>query len=226
MTQISSFYSHLTLEKLSLLSSTRKKYRGGRLGLVFNNKQLSASLMQDGKLETFQFAKWKVSASHTTLTVIGVYRPLNSAGLGFLEECTELIAEQLINDTNLVIMGDFKFHVNNLNDDDVANLPDNMTVLGMVQDESGPTQHSNNTLDLIFMKYISDIRVHRRNLSTFISDHCFIECNTSIQKTEIAQKNVTYIPIKDIEYERMSDVISIIRDLNFNGMVKDFNETW
>ena len=66
--------------------------------------------------------------------------------------------------------------------------------------------------------------MHRCNLSTFISDHCFIECSTSIQKVEIAQKNLTYRPIKDIDLERMSDEISINRDLNLINVVKDFNK--
>ena len=147
--------------------------------------------MQDGELGTFQFAKWKVSARHTTLTVIGIHRPPNSAGLDFFKEFTEWIAELLVNETNLVIMGDFYFHVSNPNDDDVASSTDTMTALCLVQHVSGPTHHSNNTLDLILMEYISDIRVHRCNLSTSISDHSFIECSTSIQEVEIAQKNIT-----------------------------------
>ena len=142
---------------------------------------------------TFQFAKWKVSDSHVTLTLIGVYRPPNSAGLDFLEEFTDWIAEPLVNDSILVIMGDFSFHGNNPNDD-VANFTDTITALGLVQHVSGPTYHSNNTLDFIFTEYISDIRVHKCNLSAFISDHCFIECSTSIEKAEIAQKNITHRP--------------------------------
>ena len=156
--------------------------------------------MQDGELETFQFAKWKVSASHATLTVIGVYRPPNLAGLDFLEEFTEWIAEQLLNDSNLVIMGDFNFHVNNPNNDDAANFTDTTdTTLGLVQHVNCPANHSKNTLDLIFMEYVSDIRVHRCTVSTFISDHCFIECSTSIIKVEIAQKSITYRPMKGID---------------------------
>ena len=45
--------SDVNKEKLSLLSSARKNWRGGGLGLVFNNKQLSTSLMQDDELGTF-----------------------------------------------------------------------------------------------------------------------------------------------------------------------------
>ena len=80
------------------------------------------------------------------------------------------------------------------------------------------------SLDLIFTEYISDIRVHRCNLSTFTPDLCFTECSTSIQKAEIAQVNIIYRPIKDTDYKRMSDETSINRDLNFNDMVKDFRE--
>ena len=75
--------------------------------------------------------------------VIRVYRPANSAGLDFLDEFTEQIAETLVNNTNLIIMGDFNFHVNNSNDDDVANFTDTMTAFGLVQNVSHPTHCGN-----------------------------------------------------------------------------------
>ena len=149
---------------------------------------------------------------------------LSMPRLYFMEEFTEWIAELLVNDAHLIIMGDFNFHVNNPNDDDVANFTDTMTALGLVQHISSHTHCCNNTVEIIFREYISGIWVHRCNLSYFISDQCFIEFSTSIQKVEIGQKNIIYTPIKDIDYERMSNEISINRDLKFNDMVKDFNE--
>ena len=62
--------------------------------------------------------------------VTGVYRPPYSVGLDF--QFTEWIVEPLVNSTNLIIMVDFNFHVNNLNDDVVANLTDTITGIGLV----------------------------------------------------------------------------------------------
>ena len=61
-----------------------------------------------------------------TLTVLGIYQPPYSDQSqttihDFLDEFTDWISEYRMNDTNVIIHGDFNLHVNDPNDDNAMN---------------------------------------------------------------------------------------------------------
>ena len=66
---------------LSLFSSNRKEEEGWT-GLIIKNIYNTSTIAQ-GKLHTFQFAKWKTRIDHTTLTIVGVNRPPSGSNLDF-----------------------------------------------------------------------------------------------------------------------------------------------
>ena len=57
--------------------------------------------------------------------------------------------------TNLVIIGDFIIHVNDVDDPNASMFLDTMTALGLKQHVRGPTHKSGNCLDLIFTEEMS-----------------------------------------------------------------------
>ena len=87
---------------------------------------------------------------HTTITMLGIYRPPADSPTEFLTEFTNWITDVVAHDTNLLIAGDFNLHINNENDDNAANFKESMVVLGLVQQVTRPTHKSGNILDLIF----------------------------------------------------------------------------
>ena len=50
---------------------------------------------------------------HTTVMILGIYRPPAGSLVEFLAELTNWIMEVVVQDTNLLFAGDFNLHVNN-----------------------------------------------------------------------------------------------------------------
>ena len=63
-------------------------------------------LVSDAELRTFQFAKWNIQLMHTTIMILGIYRPPADSPVEFLTEFTNLITDEVVQDTNLLVAGD------------------------------------------------------------------------------------------------------------------------
>ena len=64
------------------------------------------------KKQSFQYAIWKISTKHNTMTVVVIYHPPYSTqhpitNAIFLDEITEWLADVLTNHNNLILDGDF-----------------------------------------------------------------------------------------------------------------------
>ena len=73
-----------------------------------------------------------------TLTVLAIYHPPYSdqsqiTDHEFLDEFTDWIAEYIMNDTNVIILGDFNLYVNDSNDDDAMNFIETTQALALEQ---------------------------------------------------------------------------------------------
>ena len=90
---------------------------------------------------------------HTTITILGIYRPPAGSPVEFLTEFTNWITDVVVQDTNLLVVGDFNLHINNENDENAAKFMELMVALGLVQHVTRPTHKSGNILDLIFMEF-------------------------------------------------------------------------
>ena len=100
---------------------------------------------------------------------------------------------------NLIITGNINLHLNKMYDVDGSTLLDNLEVLGLESHCRFATHKMGNTLDVFFTEIASDITIHSCTPSPFISDHCMVECTTSMPQRDIIQKSVTFRRIKDIE---------------------------
>ena len=87
---------------------------------------------------------------HTTITVLGIYRPPAGSPVEFLTEFTNWITDVVVQDTNLLVVGDFNLHINNENDENAANFKESVIALGLEQHVAKPTHKSGNILDIIF----------------------------------------------------------------------------
>ena len=73
-----------------------------------------------------EYAKWKVTLANSFLNILGVYRPPYAIP-HFLDNFTEFLVDIVASNTNLVILGDFNIHVNDVNDPNASIFLDIMT---------------------------------------------------------------------------------------------------
>ena len=87
---------------------------------------------------------------------------------------------------NLVVLGDFNIHLNDIDDPNASIFLDTMTALGLKQHVKGPTHKSGNFLDLIFTEEMSKTKAIRCSQSMFVSDNNSIQCILNIPKEDCA----------------------------------------
>ena len=172
-------------------TSNRQYRRGGGLALIFRDMYNVVPLGL-GQLRSFQFAKWRI-VLNTTLTILAIYYPPYSnqskaTNHDFLDEFTDWVAEYIMNDTNVIILGDFNLHVNDPNDDNAMNFIESTQALALEQHVNFSTQTSGNTLDLVFTELFNGLKIQKCTQDDFISDHCIVKCNLNVKRPEITRK--------------------------------------
>ena len=146
----------------------------------------------------------EVQVKNISLTLVGTYHPPSGNYLTFIDDFVEWITDPLAMDNNIIVLGDFNLHVNDVNDDDAGNFLDSTTTLGLIQHVDFPTHQSGNILDPVLTELLGGIKIRKCYSSSFLSDHCLIECITSIPKPDIKSKEITYRSLKTLDCELMS----------------------
>ena len=86
---------------------------------------------------------------------------------------------------NLVILGDFKIHINNTDSEDVNQFLQTMEVMGCKQKVEYPTCITGNILDLIFTdEFKADYKLKDICIGDLISDHYLISLVLDIKDND------------------------------------------
>ena len=101
---------------------------------------------------------------------------------------TDLLVDIVTSSKNLVVLGDFNIHVNNIDNPNAGMFLDTMTALSLKQHVEGPTHKSGNCLDLVFTEEMSKTKAIRCNQNMFVSDHNSSQCILNIPKENCARK--------------------------------------
>ena len=141
----------------------------------------------------------------------------------FLDELTDWVAEYIMNDTNVIILGDFNLHVNDFNDGNVMNFIESTQALVLEQKVNFPTHTSGNTLDLVFMELFNGLKIQKCTQDDFISDHYIVKCNLNVKRLEITRKVLSYCKLKDINIQNMINSVSINYGDDLDGLVDQFD---
>ena len=133
-----------------------------------------------------------------------MYHPPYSAAnqitnVQFLDEFLNWLLDQIIEHKNLITTGDINLHLNNLEDADGSSFLENLDVLGLESHCTFVMHMLGNNLDMCLTEISSGITICSCKPGPFISDHCIVECTTSMPCKDIIQKSVTFRKIKDIE---------------------------
>ena len=106
------------------------------------------------KTAEMEYAKWKVTSMNSFLDTLGVYRPPDGSIPQFPDIFTECLVDIVASKTNLVILGDFNIHVNDVDDLNASIFLEIMTGLGL-KHVKGPTHKSGKCFNLIFTEELN-----------------------------------------------------------------------
>ena len=110
----------------------------------------------------------------------------------------------------IIISGDFNFHVNKPNDPDAKRFIDILTTFNLVQHITQSTHILGNTLDLLITKSPSTLTDHKVDFQ--ISDHYTILFDLNIGKTECPKKILNFRKLKAINIDEFKKDIKQLSD--------------
>ena len=165
-------YSALNNDGIKCFTVNRQGKRGGGLVLISKDGYKVVSLGA-GQLQPFQFAKGRIGLKHMTLMVLGIYHPpynsqSQTTNFDFLDEFTDWVAEHTMNDTNVIILGDYNLHVNDPNDDHAMNFIETTQALALEQHVRLPTYTSGNMVDLVLTEIFNGLKIQLCTQDDFI----------------------------------------------------------
>jgi exonuclease III len=151
---------------LTMIRANRTRRKGGGIALVSRNHTFrDVKMVKSGESRSFEHSHFKLLVSNnSSLNLLAVYRPPYSTKSPysvpmFVDDLTKFLMDFLTEHSNVVIMGDFNVHVNNLEDPDVILFCDTMSALGLEQHVSESTHDKGNTLDLVFTEAMGSNKV-------------------------------------------------------------------
>ena len=175
-------------------SVNRKGLKRGGLAIIWNAHSVNCKLVKAEQKATFEYAIWNVKLKNKSLHLVGVYHPpcsdprYNTAA--FCDEFCDLVSDISMVYENLLYLGDYNIHVNNVEDQDAVQFLQMTEGLGLDQEIKNSTHQSGNTLDLIFTECIGSLKLVNTRIGNYISDHNIIisELNFALERKAQEQK--------------------------------------
>ena len=169
----------------------RQQRRGG--GIAFVHKELiPTKLIDSGGKSSFEFGLWKLNIKNTPMYIVGIYHPPPSGAnrvnnRTFIEEFLDYLTEVLSKHKNVIVLGDFNMHINDVSDNDAQTFSDCLGATGLTQHVDFSTHEKGNRLDLVFTELQSIVNITSCKQGPFLSDHCIVLCETTIEKQTVQQ---------------------------------------
>ena len=195
----------LTPSGYSFSHVPRSDRPGGGVGLLYKSG-LDIRSVEITRKRSFEYQHVLLVSGSTSTRILIIYRPPNSQNHYqpldvFMDEFSELIGECSTLSGNLLVCGDFNYHIDNSNDREAASVLQLFDMLNLKQHVSGVTHVHGHTLDLILTRYsentVADIPV----VDFQVSDHSSIKCTLQTVKPSLQKKEITYRKIKNINTE-------------------------
>ena len=160
--------------------------KGGGIALV-RKKSLNTKQLEQGNKPTIKYAMWKTIASNTPIHLIGLYHPPPTDGTTttmILDEIPELLMTIIPKYDNIMLLGNFNMHIEDISNADSIIFNDKTEALVLIQHVKSPTHRQQNILDLIFSEANSQLGMSSCQVNNYISDHAVITIDTNISKKE------------------------------------------
>ena len=212
----------------------RKNARGGGVGLLIK-KHMRVTKQTQRNFKYFEYLDIVTTCSTGSTRIVTIYRPppskanqLNSA-LFFEDFC--ILAEQLVvSPGNLLIVGDFNYHVDNISNLDTVKFNNILESFGLVQHVNGPTHKKGHTLDLIITRAEDELVNSTEIRDPMLSDHSAVHCKLRLQKPPLEQKEISYRKLRSVNMSSFNDDLKqsnllSTSTLDLMGLIEKYENT-
>ena len=146
--------------------------------------------------KTFELMGLHVSNGPQSIRLIVAYRPPPNTKncyttSDFLAEFSQLMDSMAMDTSNLLVAGDFNFHMDNISNNDTRRFLDLLEGADLKQHVEGPIHIAGHTIDLLITRssntFLNNIRIDIPHMS----DHTTMHCTLRLTKPPSTQETTT-----------------------------------
>ena len=145
----------------------------------------------------------------------------------FFTEFESLLEFHISSKVDLITVGDFNIHVDELNDSNALHFFKLLNMLNLCQHVSLPIHNSDHILDLIITNALSNIIICPYLLDTYISDHKTVCVDIDLPKPAVIKVTFSCRPINNINFtdfnQDISNAFSNIYNFDLDSLFDNFN---
>ena len=160
--------------------------------------------------------------------VVLIYRPPQSNKNDFLTELSEFLSENIASKNELVLLGDFNFHLEDDKSPHTRELCNLLTAFGLESSITQPTHKAGHSLDAVIHMKNSAFTFNHRIVDLDISDHFLIEISLDVSKPVPPKKSIVKRNLKNIDLDKLkndiSNALEIPADSSIDTAVQIYNE--
>lgn len=196
--------------------------RGGGVGILYKKTLALRAIENDNTFNSFEYTEHLLKSDSIWIRVIVVYRPPPSGVNGssvsqFLCEFSTFLEHLVLLPGEILVMGDFNFHVNDPTNHSAREFAFLLDTYNMSQHVTDPTHQSGHTLDLLITRegsdLISDVQVH----VPWISDHGVVQFKITTSKPRFPRKTIVFRRWKSLDINQFQqDVAKINFPTNYS----------
>ena len=225
-----------TLPGYEVISTPRVGRAGGGLCLIHRNI-IDVAVKDTGRYKTFESMDVTFSNGSKSFRTIIIYRPPKSPKHKipmsvFYEEFNSLMELVMASQSDILVAGDFNFHVDNLSDPDAKKFLDCINSFGLQQLVTEPTHIKGHTLDLLFTNqpdpeknWVTDVLIHPDMPSDHFGISCIIGQDKPAKRTKtIKSRKLKGIVIDDLRLDIESSSLVCTPADNLENMCSQYEE--
>ena len=183
--------------------------KGGGLALIHRNISVEDGT-GDGQ-RSFKYEIWKLSIKNKKVILVGVYCPPDLTTVNEFHDFLDFVGNLRLKYRNLVILGDFNIHINNMDSEDAHQFLQTMEAMLLKQKVEYPTHIKGNILDVVFMdEFKADYKPKDICIGDLILDHYLLSLVLNIKDYD------STLGFKNFRNFKRASVKEIIGDMNLS----------
>ena len=182
---------------------TKPRYHraGGGIGCLFKSN-IRMAKVDTQSTRTFEHLVLRLNNMGKTINILIIYRPEPSANnyytmSEFFTEFSNFVAPLHIENHELLILGDFNFHMNKPHMVNVAKFNEILDMFDLMQHVTDPTHNAGNILDLVITRKNSSL-LHKCEVDELLSDHYSILIEANLGRTNTEKKVIKFRKTRNI----------------------------
>ena len=208
----------------TLVKTDRENAIGGGVAILCRD-ELKPKCTKQMRYPSFEHDVISVTTKSNHAIIAVLYRPPALSVPQFLTDFTSFLEETILNDSDVLISGDFNIHWDKHTDKSAMEFRSILEAFSLTQLVNQPTHNKGHILDLIITRSKGTWQCNSPQIGDLVSDHHIVTCELSMPVQRVKKHKLKYRKLKNIDISNFkNDIIASsladIDDKELDDLVK------